>query len=141
MLKLKHKVMAGLALSVILPAFLSLPADAKPPVAVRGVITKMDGDNVTIKQPWGDEVTVEVSYGRRNRVFREALEVGMDVAFILDPDSEKLVARKLCTRILPAPPFVAVEPLKVPPSAPPPPMTPRPVAPPTPPAPPRILFY
>lgn len=94
------------------PLFAPMMTEAAPK-AVRGIITNIDGDNFTLKQPWGDEIVVVID-GKRRRCGGAELEVGTDVAIILFPDVEPLTARRLCTHIVPAPPFVAVQPIRVP---------------------------
>ncbi len=83
---------------------------AAVPVAVRGVIQSIEGDQVTLKQPWGETVVVEVSRAAQDFY---GLEPGTDVAIRLKRGVDRLVAQKICTRLSPTR-FVAVEPIRVP---------------------------
>ncbi|AFY60401.1 hypothetical protein [Synechococcus sp. PCC 6312] len=142
MLNLRHHLLAALALGTLAPAFLPLTVTAAPK-AVRGVITSIDGDNFTLKQPWGEEITVVID-GKRRRCGRGPFEVGTDVAIILFPDVTPLTAQRLCTRIVPAPPYVAVQPIKVPMTSAPPAPVSRPIPAPAPApvtAPPATILY
>lgn len=143
MLNLRQTLWAGLAMATLVSAALPLAVTAAPK-AVRGVITSIDGDNVTLKQPWGEEIVVVFDRKHRDRPFRDPIAVGEEVAVILNPNISTPTAMRLCTRIVPAPAYVAVQPMKVPvTSAPPAPMPrPRPVPAPAPVAPPpQILFW
>lgn len=143
MLKIQRKLMMGMALAALAPLFLPLGASAADVKAVRGVITSIEGDNVTLKQPWGEDIVVVFDRKRREKPFRDPLEVGDEVAVILDADASVPTAERLCVRIVPAPPYVAVTPIQIPTTpapvsrpVPPPPVAPAPMAPP-----PQILYY
>jgi hypothetical protein len=140
MIKTKRNLLAALVLSSAV-AIVQAPAQAGP-VGVRGTVTAIDGDKVTLKQPWGDEITIDMKQAKQARPFREPLEVDDDIAVVLYPDQD-LVARKYCDRIPEMAPYVTVEPIKVPEIGGPTTFTPAPAAPPAPapePAPPRILY-
>jgi hypothetical protein len=137
----KAKLFAATLAAAAVPVF-GLPALAGP-VAVRGIVTKIDGDMVTLKQPWGDLVTVKVDTRKQNRPGMNPIVVGTDAAITLDPKTNNpSVAIKVCTCVSEAPAFVAVQPIPVPQIGGPVNFPPRP-APPAPPAapPPRILFF
>uniref|UniRef100_B8HNV9 Uncharacterized protein n=1 Tax=Cyanothece sp. (strain PCC 7425 / ATCC 29141) TaxID=395961 RepID=B8HNV9_CYAP4 len=143
MSKLMFRLAATLLPAMSLIPFLPNLALAGP-VAVRGIVTKIDGEMVTLKQPWGDEITVKVDERIQNRIGWNALVVGADTAIVLDPNTNNpSVAIKVSTCVSPAPPFVAVQPIAVPPLGAPPVFTPapRPVAPPPPEAPPPRILY
>jgi hypothetical protein len=142
MQKLKQKLVAASFAAMAVPAF-GLPAFAGP-VAVRGIVTKIDGEMVTLKQPWGDPITVKVDTRRQNRPGMNPLVEGTDAAITLDPKTDNPpVAIKVCTCVSEVAPYVAVAPIPVPQiggpvNFPPRPAPPPPVAPPPPPA--RILY-
>lgn len=143
MLNLRQTLWAGLAVATLASAALPVAVSAAPK-AVRGVITSIDGDNVTLKQPWGKDIVVIFDRKHREKPFRDPIAVGEEIAVILDPDASTPTAMRLCTRIVPAPAYVAVQPIKVPVTSAPP--APRPVARPVPaPAPvappPQILYW
>lgn len=138
----RHHLLAALALATLVPAVLPVTVNAAPK-AVRGVITNIDGDNFTLKQPWGEEITVVID-GKRRRCGGGPFEIGTDVAMILFPNTTPLTAQRLCTRIVPAPPYVAVTPIKVPTTSVPPAPISRPMPAPAPapmPAPPARILY
>lgn len=142
MFNLRHHLLAALAVATVTPAFLPLTVTAAPK-AVRGVITSIDGDSFTLKQPWGEEITVVID-GKRQRCGGGPFEVGTDVAIILFPNVTPLAAQRLCTRIVPAPSFVAVPPIKVPMTSAPPAPVSRPIPAPVPApvsAPPARILY
>ncbi len=138
MLMLRQKLLAGLALATLAPLFAPLVADAAPK-AVRGIITNIDGDQFTLKQPWGEEIVVVID-GKRRRCGGGPLEVGTDAAIILFPNVDPLTAQRICTRVVPVPPFVAVEPIKVPVISAPVSRPPAPMPTVAPPPPARILY-
>lgn len=136
MVSIRELKWAGVALALLTPAILAAPASAIP-AAVRGIVTEIDeeANKVTLEQPWGEPITIDVSYWRRNRPGPfDPLMVGTDTAIVLMKDMDSPVAKKVCTCVAPIPAFVAVEPIAMPelPERQPftePPLTPRPVAP------------
>lgn len=131
----KTRLSTVAALSLLFPAAFAAPALADPsepaseplllsqvsqasdpnnlptPTAVRGVVESIDGNKVSLRQPWGDKIDVEVSQPRQERV---GLKVGSDVAISMRRGVGTLVAQRLCTRQYRTT-FVAVEPIRVPP--------------------------
>jgi hypothetical protein len=141
MQNLKNKLVAAAFAAVAVPA-MGLPALAGP-VAVRGIVTRIDGDMVTLRQPWGETITVKVDSRRQNRPGMNPLVEGTDTAITLDPKTQNpSVAIKVCTCVSEVAPYVAVTPIPVPQIGGPVTFPPRPPAPPRmdPPAPPRILY-
>jgi hypothetical protein len=140
----KIKALLGILSLASFSALTGAPALAGP-VAVRGIVTKIDGERVTLKQPWGEEVTILVDTRRQNRPGMNPLVVGTDTAVLLDPKTDNpSVAIKVCTCVVEAPAYVAVTPIRVPEIGGPVNFTPRPPAPapaPAPEAPPKVLFY
>ncbi|MDG2990870.1 hypothetical protein L3556_08010 [Candidatus Synechococcus calcipolaris G9] len=143
MFKLRHTALAALAIAATGLGLVGMvpEAEAQSAKAVRGVVTNIDGDLVTMRQPWGEDIVVVFDRKHRQRPFRAEVEEGMDLAVILDPRYQEPTAKILCAAIVPAPPYVAVQPLQIPAVSAPPP---RPVVAPPPapqPPPPQILFY
>ncbi|WP_448561569.1 hypothetical protein [Trichothermofontia sp.] len=136
MVSIREMKWAGVALSLLVPAVLAAPASAVP-AAVRGIVTEIDeeANRVTLEQPWGEPITIDVSYWRRNRPGPfDPLMMGTDTAIVLMKDMDEPVAKKVCTCVAPIPAFVAVEPIAMPvlPEREPftePPLTPRPFTP------------
>jgi hypothetical protein len=136
-MKISHKIAAGLGLSLLAPLCFDAAALAAP-VGVRGTVTNINGDQVTLKQPWGDEITITIAERKLTKPFVDPLIVGNDIAVVMYADKEGLIARKYCRRIPLLPPFVPVQPIVVPeigaapaarpytPYTPPEPMTPPP---------------
>lgn len=112
-MKISHKIAAGLGLSLLVTVCFDAAALAAP-VGVRGTITNINGDQVTLKQPWGDEITITIAEKKLTRPFRDPIVVGDDIAVVMYPDKDGLIARKYCTRIPLLPPFVPVQPIVVP---------------------------
>jgi hypothetical protein len=139
---LKQKLVAASFAAVTVPA-LALPAMAGP-VAVRGVVTKIDGDMVTLRQPWGETITIKVDQRRQTRAGMNPLVEGTDAAITLDPKTDNpSVAIKVCTCVSEVAPYVAVAPIPVPQVGGPVNFGPRPAPPPREvpaPPPPRILY-
>ncbi|MDR5639964.1 hypothetical protein RHI63_10940 [Thermosynechococcus sp. GLH187] len=114
MLNLRRTALVALAAMATCTTVLLSPAEAKQVKAVRGVVTNIDGDNVTLRQPWGEEIVVVFDRKHRQRPFRKEIVEGLDVAVILDPKASVPTAKIICAAIVPAPEYVAVTPIRVP---------------------------
>jgi len=139
---MRRAALVALATTATCATLLLAPAEARQVKAVRGVVTNIDGDNVTLRQPWGKEIVVVFDRKHRQRPFRAEIVEGLDIAVILDPKASVPTAKIICAAIVPAPPYVAVTPIRVPQvSAPPMMRTPAAAPPPPPAAPPARILY
>ncbi|MCI3281849.1 hypothetical protein L5470_12895 [Synechococcus sp. PCC 6717] len=140
MFNMRRAAVVALAATATCATVMLAPAEAREVKAVRGIVTNIDGDNVTLRQPWGEEIVVVFDRKHRQRPFRAEIVEGIDIAVILKPKASVPTAKIICAAIVPAPPYVAVTPVQVPQvTAPPPARIPAAAPPPAmPPA--RILY-
>ncbi|MCH9055437.1 hypothetical protein [Parathermosynechococcus lividus] len=114
MFNMRRAAVVALAATATCATVMLAPAEAREVKAVRGIVTNIDGDNVTLRQPWGEEIVVVFDRKHRQRPFRAEIVEGMDIAVILKPKASVPTAKIICAAIVPAPPYVAVTPIQVP---------------------------